>query len=104
MKNRLKVKISIVLSVSILINVFLAFFNLLPIPPFDGSHIVEGLLPRRWAIHWNRLQQVGLLLFVVLIAVVWVFPDTGIIENTIGPPVEWMLGLFLDLASWVSGS
>ena len=28
------------------INVFLALFNLLPIPPFDGSHIVEGLLPR----------------------------------------------------------
>ncbi len=31
----------------ILINVFLALFNLLPIPPFDGSHIVEGLLPNR---------------------------------------------------------
>ena len=30
----------------ILINIFLALFNLLPIPPFDGSHIVEGLLPR----------------------------------------------------------
>ena len=29
-----------------LINIFLALFNLLPIPPFDGSHIVEGLLPR----------------------------------------------------------
>ena len=28
------------------INVFVGFFNLLPIPPFDGSHIVEGLLPR----------------------------------------------------------
>ena len=31
--------------VLILINVFLALFNLLPVPPFDGSHIVEGLLP-----------------------------------------------------------
>ena len=29
----------------LLLNVFLALFNLLPIPPFDGSHIVEGLLP-----------------------------------------------------------
>jgi Zn-dependent protease len=28
------------------VNIFLALFNLLPIPPFDGSHIVEGLLPR----------------------------------------------------------
>ena len=31
-----------------LINIFLAIFNLLPIPPFDGSHIVEGLLPPNW--------------------------------------------------------
>ena len=87
----------------ILINVFLAFFNLLPIPPFDGSHIVEGLLPRSWAVYWNKLQQVGMILFVVLIAVVWVFPDTGIISNTIGPPVEWMLDQFLRLADWVAG-
>ena len=87
----------------ILINVFLAFFTLLPIPPFDGSHIVEGLLPRSWAVYWNKLQQVGMILFVVLIAVVWVFPDTGIISNTIGPPVEWMLDQFLRLADWVAG-
>lgn len=87
----------------ILINVFLAFFNLLPIPPFDGSHIVEGLLPRSWAVYWNKLQQVGMILFVVLIAVVWVFPDTGIISNTIGPPVEWMLEQFMRLADWVAG-
>ena len=88
----------------IMINVFLAFFNLLPIPPFDGSHIVEGLLPRSWAVHWNRLQQVGMILFVVLIAVVWVFPDTGIISNTIGPPVEWMMERFLRIADWVAGA
>lgn len=86
----------------ILINVFLAFFNLLPIPPFDGSHIVEGLLPRHLAVHWNKLQQVGMILFVVLIAVVWVFPDSGILSNTIGPPVEWMMGRFLSIAEWVA--
>ena len=35
--------------------------RLLPIPPFDGGHIVEGLLPRSLAVHWAKFQQVGML-------------------------------------------
>ncbi|QZD88991.1 site-2 protease family protein [Qipengyuania aurantiaca] len=82
----------------ILINVFLALFNMLPIPPFDGSHIVGGLMPRRWAHHWQKLQAMGMLLLVVLIAATWAFPDARWIENTILPPVEWMTGLFYSVA------
>ena len=82
----------------ILINVFLALFNMLPIPPFDGSHIVGGLMPRRWAHHWQKLQAMGMLLLVVLIAATWAFPDARWIENTILPPVEWMTGLFYSIA------
>ena len=87
----------------ITINVFLALFNLLPIPPFDGSHIVEGLLPRSLAHHYAKLRNLGMLLFVALIAATWAFPEAGIIENTVGPPVEWLRGQFLLLAAWVAG-
>ena len=87
----------------ITINTFLALFNLLPIPPFDGSHIVEGLLPRSVAHHYAKLRNLGMLLFIALIAAAWAFPDVGIIENTVGPPVEWMRGQFLMLAAWVAG-
>ncbi|EDL48842.1 site-2 protease family protein [Erythrobacter sp. SD-21] len=82
----------------ILINVFLALFNMLPIPPFDGSHIVGGLMPRRWAHHWQKLQAMGMLLLMVLIAATWAFPDARWIESTILPPVEWMTGLFYSVA------
>jgi Zn-dependent protease len=88
----------------ITINVFLALFNLLPIPPFDGSHIVEGLLPRSLAHHYAKLRNLGMLLFIALIAATWAFPDAGIIENTVGPPVEWLQGKFLQLAQWVAGA
>ena len=51
------------------INVVLAAFNLLPIPPLDGSAVVERFLPRRWLPSWFRLRQysMGLLLVVVLL-------------------------------------
>jgi Zn-dependent protease len=86
----------------IVINVFLALFNMLPIPPFDGSHILGGLLPRRWAHHWQKLQAMGMLLFMVLIAATWAFPESGWIENTIGPPVEWLTGQFYSVADGIS--
>ncbi len=87
----------------IVINIFLALFNLLPIPPFDGSHILEGLLPRSLAVHFEKLQQVGMLLLVGLIAVTWAFPDSGVIENVVLPPVEWLREKYLGLALWVAG-
>lgn len=87
----------------IVINIFLALFNLLPIPPFDGSHIVEGLLPRSMAVHYARLQQVGMFLLIALIAITWAFPDSGIIENVVLPPVEWLREKYLALALWVAG-
>ena len=44
----------------ILINVFLALFNLLPVPPFDGGHIIEGLLPPRLAARYGDRARLEL--------------------------------------------
>ena len=86
----------------IMINAFLAFFNLLPIPPFDGSHILGGLLPPHMAIHWQKLQSLGMLLFIVLIAATWAFPNAGIIEKIVWPPVEWIVSQFFTIATNVA--
>ena len=86
------------LSYFIMINVFLAVFNMLPIPPFDGSHIVEGALPPKLAVYYEKLRPFGMLLFFGLVALTWFAPDLRVLENTIGPPVNWFMEKFMTLA------
>jgi Zn-dependent protease len=86
------------------INVFLGLFNLLPLPPFDGSHIVEGLLPKRAARIYARARPYGFPLLIVLLLVVpYFFPGLGIVENVVGPPVEWVQSQYLHLAELMAG-
>jgi Zn-dependent protease len=88
----------------LLINIFLALFNLLPIPPFDGSHIVEGLLPARAARVYERLRPFGIgLLFLLLLVIPWLFPGLGVVENLVLPPVEWLRQKYVGLAAFVAG-
>ena len=48
------------LEMSILTNLALGLFNLLPIPPMDGGRIVVGLLPLRLAMGWARIERAGI--------------------------------------------
>lgn len=86
------------------INIFLALFNLLPIPPFDGSHIVEGALPRRAAATYARLRPLGFpLVFALLILLPYLAPGLNIVGNVLLPPVEWLLSHYIDIARAVAG-
>lgn len=87
----------------IIINIFIALFNLLPIPPFDGSHIVEGILPERAARQYERLRPVGMVFFFGLVALTWFAPQLGVIENFILPPVEWLHARYMQVVSAVAG-
>ena len=87
----------------IAVNIFLALFNLLPIPPFDGSHVVEGLLPPRAARAYDKLRPFGFgLLFLLLLVIPYFFPELGIVEKVVLPPVLWAEEKFMALATWVA--
>ncbi|MFG0253045.1 MAG: site-2 protease family protein [Phycisphaerales bacterium JB038] len=80
------------LAYGIYLNLILAFFNLLPIPPLDGSHVVAHLLPPGAAVRYRRLGRYGIL---VLMALVFLLPDA---LSVLLAPVDWAMGL-VDL--WI---
>lgn len=83
----------------VLINIFLGVFNLLPVPPFDGGHVVEGLLPRSLAAGFRQIGRFSLLVFVVLLLVLpMISPKANVVARVVAPIVDrlatGLLGLF----------
>jgi Zn-dependent protease len=58
--------ILMILACFVLINLVFSAFNLIPIPPLDGSRVVAGLLPLPWAMRYIQLERFGMILLILL--------------------------------------
>ena len=73
------------------LNVGLAFFNLIPLPPLDGSHVFYYLLPPGAGLKYRQLQALG---FIPVVLLIWVFP--GALQVLLWPANQLMsVGLAL---------
>jgi Zn-dependent protease len=59
--------LQIMMIYGVLINLGLIAFNLIPIPPLDGSHVVKYLLPPAWAVRYQELARYGFIVLILLL-------------------------------------
>ncbi|MCJ7646761.1 site-2 protease family protein [bacterium] len=89
--GELRISVLVILLFSTLINLLLAVFNLIPIPPLDGSQILSGLLPPHMAMRYRMIAPFGFVIILLLLL-------TGLLWGIILPIVQFLYNL---LFLWV---
>jgi Zn-dependent protease len=90
---------------SVYINVLLAVFNMIPLPPLDGGRVAVGLLPQPLARPLARLERLGMLILILLLFVVpFVASELGYSFNPIAwlllPPFKALYGAIVTMAGF----
>jgi Zn-dependent protease len=77
----------------ITLNIFLAVFNLIPVPPLDGSHVLASLLPERVSDQFRQIGFFGILIVIMLMRIEPFQHAVFSIVRTLRMPLDVLIGL-----------
>ena len=80
--------VALIIKLSVQINVAFGFFNLIPIPPLDGSKILMGILPANLRYRYLQLEPFGFIIILILVF-------TNVLQYTLWPVVNFVLKVLI---------
>jgi len=95
-RSNLIPSLGLILLTIVVMNVALAIFNLIPLPPLDGFSVLQGIVPREWAVSLERIRPYGPLILLGLFMIDRVLPVDAL-GAVMNPFINFFLRLYLGV-------
>jgi len=96
--HRLMTTVAMLFVMGTLVGLGLGLFNMIPLAPLDGSHVLRGLIPAAWRPGYDRLQRRAPMILLALLIVPWITGRPFVFHYTLWPALGFLFRTLTGLA------